>query len=302
MHFHSVYNTFICLIFADPLLLEVEAEEMRQKLDSVVEKQTYIERTQQEILRTQNAILSRLDVVEKSLRPQMQSTPHRYARPRFESTSPSWQRQQWLDDDYGTEWNSMVYPLQQFPDISHCYQPDPTYADISHHYQPDPTYTNASDRYQPDPPHRKSLHPTNHQSLEHPQENSSYSPEPFGIKFGENILPSSEIPRAGLVPAEHILQKFSRLRCESKVGTLAVKLAREAIFGDKVLIRCTVMGERELPGLPATELMELKRMLFKQFPQLWAARHEFEPLWKVCVEAIGQACKRLRIKKSSTSM
>lgn len=86
------------------------------------------------------------------------------------------------------------------------------------------------------------------------------------------------------------------------MGTLAVKLAREAIFGDKVLIRCTVMGERELPGLPATELMELKRMLFKQFPQLWAARHEFEPLWKVCVEAIGQACKRLRIKKSSTSM
>ena len=220
MHFHSVYNTFICLIFADPLLLEVEAEEMRQKLDSVVEKQTYIERTQQEILRTLNAILSRLDVIEKSLRPQMQSTPHRYTRPRFESTSPSWQRQQWLDNDYGTEWNGMVYPLQQFSDISYCYQPDPT-------------YTNASDRYQPDPPHRKSLHPTNHQSLEHPQENSSYSPEPFGIKFGENILPSSEIPRAGLVPAEHILQKFSRLRCESKVGTLAVKLAREAISETK---------------------------------------------------------------------
>ena len=243
------------------MLLEVEAEEMRQKLDSVVEKQTYIERTQQEILRTQNAILSCLDVVEKSLRPQMQSTPHRYARPRFESTSSSWQRQQWLDDDYGTEWNSMVYPLQQFPDISHCYQPDPTYTDISHHYQPDP-------------PHRKSLHPTNHQSLEHPQENSSYSPEPFGIKFGENILPSSEIPRAGLVPAEHILQKFSRLRCESKVGTLAVKLAREAIFGDKSSHTMYCYGRARTPWASSYRINGTKANAFQTISPALGS-----PLW-----------------------
>ena len=58
-----------------------------------------------------------------------------------------------------------------------------------------------------------------------------------------------------------------------------------------------------LHGLPATELMKSPDLNpIEQFPQLWAARHEFEPLWKVCVEAIGQACKRLRIKKLSTSM
>ena len=84
-----------------------------------------------------------------------------------------------------------------------------------------------------------------------------------------------------------ILSKFPKLlRCDSKVGTLAVKLAREAIFGDDVMVKCTVMGEREHPGLPAAEL---KRVIFQQFPKLWTSKQEFEPLWKGCVDAMGQA-------------
>ena len=130
---------------------------------------------------------------------------------------------------------------------------------------------------------------------------AALSPEPFPIKFGENILPSSAIDRSSLTTVDAILSKFSKLRCESKVGTLAIKLAKEALFGDKVLIKYTV-GERGLPGLLAAELIELKKILFREFPQLWASQHEFEALWKVSVDSLGQACKRLRHKNPSGLM
>ena len=56
-------------------------------------------------------------------------------------------------------------------------------------------------------------------------------PEPFPIKFDENILPSSAIDRSSLTTVDAILSKLSKLCCESKVGTLAIKLAKEALFG-----------------------------------------------------------------------
>ena len=51
-----------------------------------------------------------------------------------------------------------------------------------------------------------------------------------------------------------IFAKYPNLCCVSKAKTLAVKLARDAIFGDDVLIRCTVAGGRDHPGLPVNEL------------------------------------------------
>ena len=87
------------------------------------------------------------------------------------------------------------------------------------------------------------------------------------------------------------------MKTESKVGTLSVKLARQAFFGDDVLKRCTVHGVREFPGLPCTELRQLKETIFQLFPQFWKNPAEFESVWCTCVESIGQACKRLRSNK-----
>ena len=56
--------------------------------------------------------------------------------------------------------------------------------------------------------------------------------------------------------------KYPKLRCESKIATLAVKIAKEAIFGDKILVRCTVLGEQVYPGLPVQEVNELKTASF----------------------------------------
>ena len=56
---------------------------------------------------------------------------------------------------------------------------------------------------------------------------------PRNPRFAE--LPSSDINRAKLKNIHDVLQKYSTLRVESKIGILAVKLATEAIFGDGTL-------------------------------------------------------------------
>ena len=99
-----------------------------------------------------------------------------------------------------------------------------------------------------------------------------------------------------LLPVNDIIHKYARLRCASKVKTLAMKLASESIFGDDVLFQCTVAGDRDLPGLPVRELAQLKKIILLQLPQFWQTPYQFEPVWKDCLISIGQACKRLRLK------
>ena len=82
-------------------------------------------------------------------------------------------------------------------------------------------------------------------------------------------LPSSIIKKDKLVPASHIFQKYPKLLCESRIGTLAVKLAKDAYFGEDVMVQCTVAGERDLPGLPLDELHQLKQALYMQFHQFF---------------------------------
>lgn len=113
-------------------------------------------------------------------------------------------------------------------------------------------------------------------------------------KPGNAYLPSSTINKQKLKSASDVILKYPKLRSPSSVGTLAAKLAREAFFGEEVLAKCTVAGDRDLPGLPVQELQQLKQTLLAQFPEYWKSPYEFEPLWKTSSESIGQLCKRLR--------
>ena len=110
-------------------------------------------------------------------------------------------------------------------------------------------------------------------------------------------LPSSVIYKDRLIPVCQVFQNYPKLLCTSKVGSLAVKLARESYFGEDVMVQCTVAGERDLPGLPVDELQQLKQALYMRFHQHGQSPQEFEQLWKTATEAIGQACKRLRSKQ-----
>ena len=111
-------------------------------------------------------------------------------------------------------------------------------------------------------------------------------------KFTE--LPSSEINKTTLKRVPDILRKYPTLRTECKMSILAVKLAREAFFGDSILKRCTPRGWNDLPALPQVELNYLKATLFAQFPRFWTCPEDFEKKWTTAQESIAQACKRLR--------
>ena len=112
-------------------------------------------------------------------------------------------------------------------------------------------------------------------------------------------LDSCEIRKELLRPVDEVLFINAKYRVLSKASTLAVKWAKEAFFGDNVLVRCTVAGGREFPGLPQKEMQELKGVMLRQFPQFWQAPVQFELTWKDCCESIGQACKRLRDKNKN---
>ena len=90
-------------------------------------------------------------------------------------------------------------------------------------------------------------------------------------KFTE--LPSSEINKQQLQSIPDVLEKHTALRTECILGVLAVKLAREAIFGDPILRRCTW---NDTPALPQAELNLLKTILFEQFPRFWSCPEEYE--------------------------
>ena len=107
-------------------------------------------------------------------------------------------------------------------------------------------------------------------------------------------MPSAEIDKALLSSIESVAHTHHHLCVPSKATTLAVKLARKAVFGDSVMKRCTPYGARDFPGLPTTELAELKEAIRNLFPMYWNKPQEFEVLWTKCVDAIGQACKHLR--------
>jgi hypothetical protein len=107
-------------------------------------------------------------------------------------------------------------------------------------------------------------------------------------------LPSTAIPKDELKPVSEVLSTYSHLRAEAKLGKLAVRLSKEAIFGESVMRQCTPRGYNQMPALPQQELFFLKTTLFGQFARYWSVPEEFERKWSVAQEAVGQACKRLR--------
>ena len=107
-------------------------------------------------------------------------------------------------------------------------------------------------------------------------------------------LATSATNHPKLSTAAEVFAKFPKLHSLHKAPTLAVKLARYAFFGEDVMAACMPMGCREYAALPADGLSALKATLLQQFPVFWASPVEFEAVWASCVDAIGQACKRLR--------
>lgn len=116
-------------------------------------------------------------------------------------------------------------------------------------------------------------------------------------KGEKKALDSSCIDKSKLIPIDMVVAKYPKLRTVSKASTLAVKLAKESVFGEDVMRQCTVHGTRQLPGLPVKELFHLKKAVFDQFPQFWSHPPQFESVWQDCGTSINQSCKSLRANK-----
>ena len=76
------------------------------------------------------------------------------------------------------------------------------------------------------------------------------------------------IDKRVLIPVDAVLAKYPALvRKEGKAGELTCMSAREAFFGEEVMIRCTAAGYGDQPGLPQAELLEPKEITRKYSPQ-----------------------------------
>ena len=135
------------------------------------------------------------------------------------------------------------------------------------------------------PPYPPSNHPT-HQ----------HSAVPCSLKSrGKYALASSEIDNTTLKSVCDVLKQNPELRTESGCGTLAQRLAKEALFGEEVMKRCTPNGSKKYPALPQEELYNLKHIVFNELKIFHHQPGDFEPVWqKRCMVAIEQACNRLR--------
>ena len=97
------------------------------------------------------------------------------------------------------------------------------------------------------------------------------------------------------------MERYKKLKTVGNAGALAVKLAKESIFGEEVLTKCTVYGARDKPGLPIAELTRLKQAMFNLFSQFWQSPMQFEPVWNACLTSM-QCSKDLRNKVSLASI
>ena len=281
-------------------------------LTSLENKQTILETRQLAIAATQKDILSRLTVIEHTISSSRQfpSVPSYLQHP-HNLYQPATPRLLSYPQHSQDPTHQPATPQHHSQDLIHL----PATPNYPQHHSQDLTHPSATPNYpqlhsqehQPATP-RISNYPAQHElMIQQPipppttttptpvLEPQATTPKPILITKILNALDSSEINRQKLKPAADIIAKFPKLKGESKAPTLAVKLAKLSFFGDEVLVKCTPGGGRNLPGLPITEMNQLKEVMFKRFSQYWWNTGEFETsVWVPCFNAIGQACKRLR--------
>ena len=120
------------------------------------------------------------------------------------------------------------------------------------------------------------------------------SAKPIKVKRNVNALSASEINQNPLISIEEVLWKYRKFIVEEKYSALARKLAREAVFGEDTLKRCTPRGLGHLPALPTHSLYVIKQTLLNTFPAFWTKPVEFENVWKKCVIGLQSMCSRIR--------
>ena len=85
------------------------------------------------------------------------------------------------------------------------------------------------------------------------------------VKVSDKALPSGAIEES-LDYISDTIATYPALK-GAKLPTLTQRLAKEAVFGEKIMKQCTPLGSRSRPGLLTAELNKLKEVLFQYSPQ-----------------------------------
>eukprot|EP00731_Ephydatia_muelleri_P022078 Em0014g669a len=176
------------------------------------------------------------------------------------------------------------------------HQRDPPSPFVADH-QRDPTSPFVTDchrdppsSYQRDQSSLPSSVAASFEAKEPPARDGMTSPLPVATdKSTRKSLSSSAMTRDKLQSVAAVLEQHHRLKGEKNAGSLAIKLAKDALFGDEVLKLCTPMGNRSLPALSTKELQQRKAIIYQQFPQYANSPSEFEELWQTCIIAVSAA-------------
>ena len=124
----------------------------------------------------------------------------------------------------------------------------------------------------------------------------SQAPNMPTLESNEIQLASTPIhtpqPSQTLASIDSVVTKYPTYNTPTNISRLAVKLAKEAVFGKDVLAQSTPLGFRNLKPLDPTGLATIKATIKNLC--VWSNAVEFESIWKNCMHAIGQACKHAR--------
>ena len=305
----------------DQLTLEIEVQELIDRVTILEEGQEHMLKVQRSILKNQEQILFRLAALEKRNQASAFGTPawYTHGEPSYDAGDFSFES---VDDSY-----MLPPPYIPPPPVQHIphsrrppalrvplpspapRDPHPPLAQRDPHPPMAPRDPHPPAPLDPHPPmapwdphplpiHTPPSHPAPHVRVPFRQLYQSNASVGQGGRKSHSIdsaaLPSSVINKKKLVPPETVIENNRNLMCPSKVSTLALKLAKESFFGEDIMARCTFAGSRDCPALPTAEKNELKALVQSFFPQYWRTPQEFEPIWSGCINSIGQGCKRLR--------
>ena len=81
------------------------------------------------------------------------------------------------------------------------------------------------------------------------------------------------------------------------MGELACRLARESVFGEEMMVKCTVHGFRHGKALPPEGIAAIQEAIIQyRFPLLTIDSTGFMAIWKTCAGALNHACSKIRCK------
>ena len=312
----TLYHELQCFFLVDPLLLEITVNQLEQTVETLKNEMKKMKKEMMEELTKEmkkemkqfkkemkKEMMEELQKEIKKLSEERKDVADHDSTVNDENLAPYIDNSNYSQSLYG---NTMLNDENIPPPIQYTSNSSTMEDEYDAPPLPSPFLYNGNitpTNYSYD--HRTTVHPSQMSAtpfLQQPKQCPVQSPPSNSIgplvmppkQSSQPSLPSCEIQKSWLIPVEDVLCRYQKLKTESKVGTLAVKLAREAIFGVDVMSKCTVVGCRELPALPNKELGYLKKILFQQFPAYWRNPACFEPLWTTSVNSINQCCKVLR--------